>query len=329
VARALAEHGLVEVLSSPFVGAGSADQLGLSPDDARRRMLRLANPLSDEQPFLRTSVLSSLVEVLRRNVSRGTGDVGVFEIGLVTRPPAGGLPAATRPSVAGRPSEQTLADLQAAIPEQPRRIAVLLAGERQPAGWNQPGRAADTHDAIEVALLVARTVGLEPVVCADREHPPWHPGRCARLEFDGRLFGHAGELHPKVVAALGLPPRTCAVELDLDVVTAAAGASGGIRKAVPVVTLPVAKEDVALVVPDGVPAEQVRAALADGAGELLESVRLFDVYTGPQVAEGHRSLALALRFRAHDHTLTAAETAAARDAAVAEATARTGAVLRS
>jgi phenylalanyl-tRNA synthetase beta chain len=142
---------------------------------------------------------------------------------------------------------------------------------------------------------------------------------------DGAVAGHAGELHPKVTAALELPPRTAAFELDLDVLLAAAGE--GVA-AEPVGTFPLAKEDVALVVAADVPAEDVRAALADGAGELLEEVRLFDVYTGEQVPAGHRSLAFALRLRAPDRTLTAEEANAVRDAAVAEAARRTGAVLR-
>jgi phenylalanyl-tRNA synthetase beta chain len=143
---------------------------------------------------------------------------------------------------------------------------------------------------------------------------------------DGRLVGHAGELHPKVVTALGLPARTVAAELDLDVLVAA---SGEIIRAVPVSKYPVAKEDVALIVDGAVPAATVEAALRAGGGELLESARLFDVYTGPQVGAGKKSLAFALRLRATDRTLTAAETAAAREAAVASAAAAAGAVRRS
>jgi phenylalanyl-tRNA synthetase beta chain len=325
VARALAEHGLVEVLTYPFVGADVHDKLGLPADDPRRAALRLANPLSDEQPFLRTNVISTLVEAVRRNVSRGATDLAVFEIGLVTRPPAGGLSPAPVPDGRARPDDATLAAIEAGVPPQPRRLALAMAGHREVPGWYGPGRAADWSDALEAALLVARTVGVEPVVTADGDHLPWHPGRCARLEIGGALFGHAGELHPKVVAALGLPPRTVAAEVDLDVLTAA---SGGIPAAAPVSTYPLAKEDVALVVDAAVPAGDVRAALLDGAGDLLEDVRLFDVYTGPQVGEARKSLAFALRFRAPDRTLTAKETAAARDAAVALAAERTGAVLR-
>ncbi|GLY33713.1 phenylalanine--tRNA ligase subunit beta [Kineosporia sp. NBRC 101731] len=325
VARALAEHGAVEVLTYPFIGAAIHDAFGLAQDDPRRTALKLANPLSDEQPYLRTSVLATLVDAVKRNVSRGFTDLAVYEIGSVTRP-AGGAPKAGHPDVRQRPSVQELAQLNAAIPHQPLHAAIVLTGQRELPGWDGAGRAADWSDALEAALLVARTVHVTPTVTKDENHAPWHPGRCARLEIDGKLFGHAGELHPKVVAALGLPPRTVAAEIDLDVLIEA---SGGIVAAQPISTFPLAKEDVALVVKDEVPSGDVQSALAAGAGELLESVRLFDVYAQAPIEEGHKSLAFALRFRAPDRTLTAEETASARDAAVAAAAERTGAVQRS
>jgi phenylalanyl-tRNA synthetase beta chain len=142
------------------------------------------------------------------------------------------------------------------------------------------------------------------------------------------LAGYAGELHPRVIAAYGLPPRSCAFELDFGVLAAAAEAAGPVRGPA-LSSYPLATQDVAVVVPESVPAADVAAALRAGAGELLEDVRLFDVYTGAQLGEGQKSLAYTLRFRAADRTLTAAETTAARDAAVAEAAGRLGAVLRS
>jgi phenylalanyl-tRNA synthetase beta chain len=327
-ARALAEHGLVEVLTYPFVGPEVGDLYGLPADDPRRPALRLANPLSEEQPYLRTWILPTLVEAARRNLGRGRSDLALFEIGLVTRPEGGqgqGKDAvAPRPAPGGRPSAEELAAIEAAIPRQPRRVAVLLAGYREQPGWYGPGRLAYWTDALDAALLVGRTVGLSLTVTQD-DHAPWHPGRCARLEFAGVPVGHAGELHPKVVERLGLPPRTCAAELELDLLL---DASGGIRAAEPVSAFPLAKEDVALVVDASVPAGVVEAALREGAGDLLESVRLFDVYTGPQVGEGRKSLAFALRLRAPDRTLTAAESGAVRDAAVRAAVTLVGAVQR-
>jgi phenylalanyl-tRNA synthetase beta chain len=330
VARALADAGLVEVLTYPFVGTDQLDALALPADDPRRRAVRLANPLAEQQPYLRTNLLVTLVDAARRNVARGIGDLAVFEIGLVARP-AADAPAAPRLPGGVRPSDEQLEALDAAVPAQPRRVAGVLAGLREPAGWWGPGRRVEAADAIEAALLVARTVGVELVVTND-DHAPWHPGRCARLTTpDGMLVGHAGELHPNVVAAHDLPARTAAFEVDLDELLAAA--PDGPVEATPVSAFPVAKEDVALVVPADVPAAEVLAAVRAGAaasdaGDVVEDVRLFDVYTGDQVGSGNRSLAFSLRLRAADRTLTAAETAAVREAVVAEAARRFGAMLR-
>jgi phenylalanyl-tRNA synthetase beta chain len=179
--------------------------------------------------------------------------------------------------------------------------------------------------------VVAAAAGAPLDVCRG-DLPPFHPGRCAQLVVTGdrvpggaAVVGHAGELHPRVIAALGLPPRTVAMELDLDAVLAA---GSEVASAPAVGTRPLAKEDLAVVVPVDVPAAEVAAALRDGAGPLLEDIRLFDVYTGGQVPEGHRSLAFALRLRAPDRTLSAEETAEVRAAALAEAARRVGAVLR-
>lgn len=331
VARALAESGLVEVLSYPFVGTDQLDALGLPADDERRRAVRLVNPLSDEQPFMRTNLLVTLLDTARRNVARGAGDVSVFELGLVTRPTPG-APAAPRLPGGVRPSDAELAAIDAAVPPQPRRVAGVLAGLREPAGWWGTGRRVDHTDAIASARLVAEVVGVELVASADADHAPWHPGRCARLTtVDGTLVGHAGELHPNVVTALGLPARASAFELDLDVLLAAASPEP--VQAVPVSTFPVLKEDIALVVGADVAAADLLDAVRVGAasspaGDVVEEVRLFDVYAGSQVGDERKSLAFSLRLRADDRTLTAQEAAAVREAVVAEAHARFGATLR-
>jgi phenylalanyl-tRNA synthetase beta chain len=325
IGRALAGAGYVEVQNYPFLGDAVLDQLGLDADDPRRATVRLVNPLSDEEPALRTTLLPGLLAALRRNDSRGNQELALFETGLVFRP-TGEESAPPRLPVDRRPTDEEIAALNSALPRQPRRAAVVLAGARERAGWWGKGYPATWADAVEAARTIAvEAGGVELTARADR-HAPWHPGRCAALYAGDTLIGHAGELHPRVIKALHLPERTSAMELDLDGLERAA--SGRTVTAPRVSAFPVATQDVALVVDASVPAADVEAALRAGAGPLLESLRLFDIYTGEQVGEGKKSLAYALRFRAPDRTLTADDASAAREAAVAAAAERTGAVLR-
>jgi phenylalanyl-tRNA synthetase beta chain len=329
VGRALAGAGYVEAPNYPFLGEQVFDQLGLDADDPARRVVKLVNPLSDEEPALRTTLLPGLLGALRRNVGRGSHDLALFETGLVFHPREEQR-VATHLPVDRRPTDEEIAALNAALPEQPRHVAVVLAGAREQAGWWGKGRPADWADAVEAARAVAREAGAELTV-RKGQYGPWHPGRCAELVIgaDGaeRVVGHAGELHPRVLKALGLPERTCAMELDLDALEAV---GDGVPQAPRISAFPVATQDVALVVDKPIPSAEVEAALREGAGELLEAVRLFDVYeNAEQLGEGKKSLAYALRFRAGDRTLTVDEASAARDAAVALAGERTGAELRS
>ncbi|MCQ4211581.1 phenylalanine--tRNA ligase subunit beta [Streptomyces longispororuber] len=328
VGRALAGAGYVEALNYPFIGQAVLDQLGLPADDRRRVTVELVNPLSDEEPSLRTTLLPGLLGALRRNDGRGSHDLALFETGLVFRP-TGEEHKAVRLPVDRRPTDEEIAELTTALPAQPRRVAVVLAGAREQAGWWGKGYPSTWADAIEAARVVAREAGVELAVDQD-QHEPWHPGRCAALYVivDGAktLVGHAGELHPRVVKALGLPARTSAMELDLDLLEQA---NDGALQAPRISTFPVATQDVALVVDKDVPAAFVEHQLRLGAGELLEDIRLFDVYeNAEQLGEGKKSLAYALRFRAADRTLTVEEASAARDTAVAQAAESAGAVLR-
>ncbi|GKQ34833.1 phenylalanine--tRNA ligase subunit beta [Streptomyces sp. A012304] len=328
VGRALAGAGYVEAPNYPFVSEQVFDQLLLEADDPARRVVKLANPLNDEEPALRTSLLPGLLGALRRNDGRGGHDLALFETGLVFHPREERR-AAGHPPVDRRPTAEELAALDAVLPEQPRHVAVVLAGAREQAGWWGKGRPADWADAVEAGRAVAREAGAELIV-RKGQYGPWHPGRCAELVVvvDGaeRVVGHAGELHPRVVKALGLPARSCAMELNLDVLEAVGDDT---PQAPSISTFPVATQDVALVVDKFVPHTEVEAALREGAGELLEGIRLFDVYENDeQLGDGRKSLAYALRFRAGDRTLTVDEASAARDAAVALAGERTGAVLR-
>ncbi len=322
VGLVLAGAGLVEVKTFPFTGPAGLDRLGLSADDPRRRQVLLENPLSAEEPGMTTTLLPGLLKALVLNNGRGHSDVQIVEIGRVFHPQAEESDAPIYP-VDHRPSPEQLAAFDAALPDQPHHVAFLLDGDRQRSSWGGVGRRASWADAISIVQRVADSLHVD-VTIRQGTHAPWHPGRCAEIVVDQQIVGHAGELHPKVVRDHGLTGVVAAAEIDLDALIAAAPVLGP-RPDFSVV--PVAKEDLALVAPVDVAADAIATALRD-ASPLIESVRLFDAYTGDQVPEGHRSLAFALRLRAPDRTLTDQDIRTAREAAVAAA-ASTGATLRS
>jgi phenylalanyl-tRNA synthetase beta chain len=321
VGKSLALSGYVEVLPTPFLPAGVFDAWGLPADDERRHTTQVLNPLEADRPHLATTLLPGLLEALARNVSRGIVDVALFAIAQVVQPTEQTKGVGLIP-VERRPTDEEIAQLDASLPRQPRHVAAVLTGLREPRGPWGAGRPVEAADAFEAVRTIARASGVEVVLRA-AQYLPWHPGRCAEVLVGETLVGHAGQLHPAAIERSGLPKGTCAVELNLDAMA--------IVEALPaprVSPFPAVFQDVSLVVDADVAAQTVQDAIRDGAGELLEDVRLFDIYTGPQVGEGRKSLTFALRFRAADRTLTEDEASAARDAAVRTAAERVGAVLR-
>lgn len=321
VGHVLAGAGLVEVTTLPFAGPADLDRLGIDAEDVRRRQVLLANPLSSEEPGLTTTLLVGLLRAASLNVGRGHESVQVSEVGRVFLAREG-APEAPVYGTDRRPTPEELAALDAALPHQPFHAGWVLVGERERSGWDGAGRAVAWSDAVAVARRLADVLHVELTV-EQAATAPFHQGRCAALVLDGTVVGHAGELHPTVLKEHGLPPRSVAGEIDLDALLAASPAIGPRPD---FSTYPVAKEDLAFLVDTGVTAESLRAALAS-AHAAVESVRLFDVYTGAPVPDGQKSLAFAVRLRAPDRTLKDTEIAEARAALVAAGEAL-GGVLR-
>ncbi len=181
VGRTLAGEGFVEVLSFPFIGTADLDLLGISEDDPRRSLVRLANPLSSEEPCMTSTLLPGLLKAAARNVGRGASGVALFESTTVAF--AGVGQAAPIFGVEHRPTDDELTTLEAAIPRQPQHIGVVVSGERDRAGWWGPARNSGWEDAVGAVQAVARALDVELEVRA-AEMAPWHPGRCA--EFRSR-----------------------------------------------------------------------------------------------------------------------------------------------
>ncbi|MFM9920359.1 phenylalanine--tRNA ligase subunit beta [Lacisediminihabitans sp. H27-G8] len=323
-AQLLASAGATEVLSYPFVSKRANDTFGASVAGVVPA-IRLANPLDGEAPFLRTSLLPGLIEIARRNLSRGLVDLALYEIGSVFRPEAGvRYGSGDLPSGIIRPTSAELADLLGSIPPQPLRVAALFTGA---AVSKQPGQPAIPHgiaDALDTARQVGQALGAT-VSIAKGSHHSLHPGRTAELFFGDRRVGFAGELLPALADELDLPRVTAVLELELGLLIELAAAEVSPST---IAAYPAATQDLSLVIGAEVPAGEVLSAIVEGAGPLLEVAHLVDDYRGQGIPEGSKSLTFALRFRAADRTLTAPEATEAKLAGAALAAERFGASIR-
>ncbi|WP_194422044.1 phenylalanine--tRNA ligase subunit beta [Microbacterium abyssi] len=324
VANALAAAGLVETPAFPFTTEAQNDLHG-SATGEKLPSVKLANPLDGQAPFLRRSLVPGLLQVAHRNIARGLTDLAIFETGSVFLPEPGVTYGTDEvPPLGQLPSDEKLAELNASIPPQRRHVAALFTGSVTP---RQPGRAAEAYglsEALDAVRVIAVAAGVE-IDVVQGQRAALHPGRAGVLTVDGAEIGYVGELHPNVSSDADLPGRAVVLEIDLDGILAQAGTR---VVAASLSTYTAATQDVSLVVPTSVTAGELRAALVEGAGELLESARLVDDYRGQGLDAGQKSLTFALRFRASDRTLTAAEATEAKLAGVAVAAERFGASIR-
>jgi phenylalanyl-tRNA synthetase beta chain len=298
----LAGMGVTEVQTYPFLSQASLDRLGLPAGDPRRRTLRLANPLSEEAPELRTTLLPGLAEVAGRNLAKGLDGVAVYELGAVFLP-----------------------DPDQELPAEPLTLGVLLAGQAPAGRYDDPRRPFDFADAKGVVEGLVAALGVPGVGYRAEEPLPYHPGRCAAVLLEDRPVGVVGQLHPRVAAACELPAAAFAVELEL---AALLEAVPMMRPAATPSPYPELSFDVAFLVPPGVAASALEAVLREAGGDLLARLTLFDAYQGPPLPPGHRNLAYRVALQAADRTLTDADGAATRDRMAAQAADRLRAVLR-
>ena len=322
--QALADAGLTEVLAYPFVSKAANDTFGVAEQGAARTAVKLANPISEEHGYLRTSILPGpdrggqaqpLPRLPRPGALRGRPRVPARRhAGHASIPPLG-----------VKPSDEVLDALYDGVPDQPLHVAAVLTGHDSPAAAGHTPRPWDWADALDIARLAGDVLGVE-IVVSQGAHQAFHPGRAAQLSLrTGEVVGYAGELHPKLLAAHDMPARSVALEIQRR-----RPVRGGRRRhrGPPHLHLPGGHPGRGPRGAAGHPGGRGAAALREGAGELLEDVALFDVYAGKGIEEGKKSLAFGLRFRATDRTLTADEASAARESAVAVAAERFGAVQR-
>jgi phenylalanyl-tRNA synthetase beta chain len=314
----LAGMGVTEVQTYPFLSQATLDRLGLAADDPRRRTLRLANPISEEAPELRTTMLPGLAEVTGRNLARGEDGVAVYELGAVFLPDPGR-------GGSGGLKDSPPEDQGPELPSEPLTLGILLAGQAPAGRHDDHRRPFDFADVKGVVEGLVAALGVPGVGYRAEEPPPYHPGRCAGVLLEDLPVGLLGQLHPRVAAAWELPAASFAVELELAPLLAAVPR---MRPAPTPSPYPELSFDVAFLVPPGVAAADLAAVLREAGGDLLARLTLFDAYQGPPLPPGHRNLAYRVALQAADRTLTDADGAAARDRMAALAAERLQAVLR-
>lgn len=295
----MAGAGYAETLSFSFIGDTDLDALDLPDDDPRRHGIPVQNPLHEANGVMRTTLLPGLIAAAARNVTHRIDDVALFETGTVFLPGP------------------------ATIPDQPEHLGFILVG-RVGAGIGTPGRPVDVADATGLWEELVAAMGVTGASIHQGTAPELHPGRCAQVSVDGVPIGVVGELHPSVAARAGLPGRVVVGELDV----APLVAERPPWQFHPPSQYPPNIFDLAFEIEAGTPVGELLGAIRSGAGNLYESHRVFDVFSGGPVAEGRTSVAVRLTLRAADHTLTDQELIPVRRAIVDTVMAATGADLR-
>ncbi|MBS1679407.1 MAG: phenylalanine--tRNA ligase subunit beta [Actinobacteria bacterium] len=312
----LRDLGFDQIVGWSFNNRGEAGRLRIEEPDPRANPVLVANPLSDEGAAMRTTLLGSLLDVAARNLARGAEAVALFEAGAVYL--RGAPPAEGGPLAGDFPG-----DTPAPVTE-PHRYGALAVGPLVPRSWRGGGHPVDFFALKGVLEALAATLGCPSLDFEPTSEPFLHPGRSAAVSLGGAPLGWLGEVHPLVCRTWDI---AAAAGFEIDAAPLLAAATLGEEAFEDVTTFPAALRDLAVVVPAATSAATVRAATLAGGGELLRAADVFDLYEGPQLGEGQKSLALALEFRAVDRTLTDEEVDAARASIEAELT-KIGGTLR-
>jgi phenylalanyl-tRNA synthetase beta chain len=326
---ALRDLGFDQAVGWSFTDPAESERLRIPADDPRAKPVTLANPLSEDQSAMRTTLLGSLLDIAARNTARGATDLALFESTRVylttgrnddpqlptglndspdeTNRPVGGGDATYRPvdPLAGR-----FAGDQPAPFMEPHRFAGIAVGSLAARSWRGGDEATDFFAVKGVLEALARRLGTE-LEFAPGDEPFLHPGRSATVSAGGAPIGWLGEVHPLVCRTWDLD---AAVAFELDAAPLLAAATLGEEHYEDVTTFPAVYQDLAVVVSADTPASEVRADVLAGGGELLRAAEVFDLYEGEQLGEDRKSLALNLEFRAPDRTLTDEEVAGLREA---------------
>lgn len=283
VKASLSSQGLYETISFALTNEETFNKLNIPQDSPLRKAVPIMNPLSDEYPLVRTTLLSSIFDNLARNLARKNDDVALFEVGSVFFPKA--LPVTE-------------------LPDEVVKIAGAITGRRNAQGWNQTNDMVDFYDAKGIIEELLANLRVTRYTVETGTHYAMHPGKTALFKKGRDVIATVGEVHPAVLSAYGITKPVYIFELDATIVMKYM-AKDLKYKALP--KYPATSRDLAMLVDVDVNAADIEKAMTKAAGQNLTQITLFDVYTGKQVEEGKKSLAFSLTFQSNDKTLTDAE----------------------
>lgn len=283
VKASLSSQGLYETISFALTNEETFNKLNIPQDSPLRKAVPIMNPLSDEYPLVRTTLLSSIFDNLARNLARKNDDVALFEVGSVFFPKA--LPVTE-------------------LPDEVVKIAGAITGRRNAQGWNQTNDMVDFYDAKGIIEELLANLRVTRYTVEAGTHYAMHPGKTALFKKGRDVIATVGEVHPAVLSAYGITKPVYIFELDATTVMKYM-AKDLKYKALP--KYPATSRDLAMLVDVDVNAADIEKAMTKAAGQNLTQITLFDVYAGKQVEEGKKSLAFSLTFQSNDKTLTDAE----------------------
>ncbi|WP_434133024.1 phenylalanine--tRNA ligase subunit beta [Sporomusa sphaeroides] len=280
VKTVLTGSGFSEIISLSFSHPDTFDKLNIPADSRLRQAIEVLNPITDDFPILRTTLLGGVMDTIVRNLSRKNEDLKIYEVGAVYCPET--LP---------------LSDL----PQEPLMLCGAMLGKRQAMAWNQGRDNVDFFDAKGAVEAILEGLAIAGYSVAIGQNPSLHPGKTAVIQKDGDVLGMIGEVHPAVLDAYAITKKVYVFELHIATLIKHAAIKPDYQS---LPKFPAITRDLAVVLPEHIPACEVTAAIITNGGSLLTAVQLFDVYTGQQVTKGFRSLAFSLTFQANDRTLT-------------------------
>ncbi len=302
VRELLTGFGLTEIMTYSFDSPSSYDKLLLPEDHEIRQAVSIQNPLTEDWNILRTTLLPNMLDVLQHNAKRQHPDLQIFEVGSIFIP-----------------DQVPLKEL----PDERLTLGIALMGS-YPREWGFPAREVDFFDLKGLVEALMDGLGLSCEWEA-AEGPGFHPGRCASVAAQGVKVGILGEIHPEAAANWDLPSRVYAAELDLDKILSLVT---GQKRMTKLPRYPFVARDLALLAPEEVPAQRILEVIQAAGADLIKEVTLFDVYQGPQVPDGHRSLAYSILYQAEDRTLTDEEVEAVQSRIITQLKEELGITLR-